>query len=254
MRYFLFAAAAAIACLGCDESTTNSTKKSQAVSPVGTTINSAVRRDGITAAGAPVAKFKIKPPSGDKTTNFSFDGSKSEGAITSYTWDFGDGNNGTGATVQHKFQDNGNYKVRLTVSDGQNSDFRKKTLDVGNGGGGGGGGGETKCVYTNPPRHVWFFKVISQDRASKTIIAQFEQNVGCDDVFYLCGDVRIGGTKPGEKEYWIGTICEMWSQGNNRFRIRLVDGRYWVDTGETGTYVWPQYDCNPHVACSAFGY
>lgn len=253
MKYFLFAAAAAIACLGCDENTTsNNTAKSKVDATVGTTSSGSA--NGVSAAAVPVARFSISPRKGNTKTNFGFDGSSSEGTIASYTWDFGDGKTGTGATIQHKFQDAGRYKVRLTVDNGSASDSKKKNVRVGESGGGGGGGGGVKCVYTNPRRNTWFFKVLSSNKAEKTIIAQFAQPVTCAQVFYLCGDVRIGGIKPGEKEYWIGTICEMWDLGNNQFRIHLVDGKYWVDDGETGTYVWPQYDCVPSEACSAFGY
>ena len=227
MKYLLFAVATVIACSGWSEVSAEVT-----------------------------AKFSVSPRKGNKGTNFEFDAGKSKGAITSYSWDFGDGTTGTGKTVEHKFKTDGKFKVVLTVDDGQSTDGRKKTVRVIKPGSGGGGGGEDgqKCSYTNPRRDVWFFKVISHDPNKKTIIGEFEEPATCGDVFYLCGDVRIGGIRPGQKEYWIGTICEMWNLGNNRFRLHLVDGKYWVDTGETGTYVWPQYDCVPSVACDSFGY
>ena len=254
MKHFLFAAATAIAFLGWEESSTSNTFKPQ---PTSTSINkTATTTDTRAAAVAPIAKFLVTPRNGHPSTKFEFDASKSEGAVKSYSWDFGDGTTGTGKTVQHTFPGLGKYKVFLTVNDGVSTDFRKKTIRITPKGTGGGGGGEDakKCNYTNPRRDVWFFKVISQDEATKTIIGEFKEPATCGDVFYLCGDVRIGGIKPGQKEYWIGTICEMWDLGNNRFRLHLVDGKYWVDTGEEGTYVWPQYDCVPSVACKSFGY
>jgi large repetitive protein len=50
----------------------------------------------------------------------SFDGTASsdpDGTIVSYTWDFGDGNNGTGATPSHTYGAGGTYNVQLTVTD-----------------------------------------------------------------------------------------------------------------------------------------
>lgn len=50
----------------------------------------------------------------------SFDGSKStdaEGTIASYSWDFGDGNTGTGVTASHTYNTGSIYPVRLTVTD-----------------------------------------------------------------------------------------------------------------------------------------
>jgi PKD repeat protein len=37
--------------------------------------------------------------------------------ITGYSWDFGDGKNGTGVTVIHNYSETGTYKVTLTVTD-----------------------------------------------------------------------------------------------------------------------------------------
>jgi PKD repeat protein len=257
MKYFLFAAVAVVGWLGWTESdSVQSSTKRKIGSGMATNTTSIQGK----SAEAPIAKFKLKPRHGTKKTKFEFDASKSRGAIQTYNWDFGDGTTGTGKNIEHQYQANGKYKVYLTVDDGVTTDYRKKTIRIAppdDGGGDGGGGGSTdgkKCAYTNPPRDTHFFKVISQDEANKTIIAEFKEPSSCSDVFYLCGDVRIGGIKPGQKEYWIGVICEMWDLGNNRFRIHLTGGKYWVDTGETGTYVWPQYDCEPSEWCSEFGY
>jgi len=49
-----------------------------------------------------------------------FDGSRSydiDGSITSYYWDFGDQNNGSGVVASHIYQLAGTYTVRLTVTD-----------------------------------------------------------------------------------------------------------------------------------------
>jgi len=41
----------------------------------------------------------------------------SDGTIVSYFWDFGDGSNATGVTVEYAYADDGNYTVTLTVTD-----------------------------------------------------------------------------------------------------------------------------------------
>lgn len=53
--------------------------------------------------------------------NVTFDGTGSTGA-TSYDWDFGDGNNGTGANTTHTYSVGGNQTVTLTVSNGCGTD------------------------------------------------------------------------------------------------------------------------------------
>lgn len=45
-----------------------------------------------------------------------FDASGSEGAIDTWTWQFGDGNKGSGETAGHEYADFGQYTVTLTIS------------------------------------------------------------------------------------------------------------------------------------------
>ena len=42
-----------------------------------------------------------------------------DGQISSFTWDFGDGGSGTGATIDHTFPAAGTYSVTLTVVDNE---------------------------------------------------------------------------------------------------------------------------------------
>ena len=56
-------------------------------------------------------------------TSILFDASKSSDPdgddIVSYAWDFGDGTNGNGMTVEHSYNLSSNYAVKLTISDDQ---------------------------------------------------------------------------------------------------------------------------------------
>jgi len=45
-----------------------------------------------------------------------------DGTITSFQWDFGDGNTGSGKTVEHQYTKPGIYHVTLTVTDTQNGE------------------------------------------------------------------------------------------------------------------------------------
>jgi len=45
-----------------------------------------------------------------------------DGTITSFQWDFGDGNTGSGKTVEHLYTKPGIYIVTLTVTDTQNGE------------------------------------------------------------------------------------------------------------------------------------
>jgi serine protease len=79
----------------------------------------------------------------------TFDGSTStdDKGISSYTWNFGDGQSGSGAVVNHTYGSSGTFTVSLTVRDTANqSDVESKSVTVT---GGGGGAPCTSCTaYT----------------------------------------------------------------------------------------------------------
>ena len=66
----------------------------------------------LTTNAGPVAAFNFSVNLG----TVSFDGSSSSGT-NSWSWDFGDGNNGTGSMPTHTFLSNGSYNVTLVVTD-----------------------------------------------------------------------------------------------------------------------------------------
>lgn len=53
-----------------------------------------------------------------------------EGDILQYRWDFGDGNNSTGAVVNHAYTTTGRYTVTLTVRDGELEDNKEIIVKV----------------------------------------------------------------------------------------------------------------------------
>jgi PKD repeat protein len=69
----------------------------------------------------PTAAFSMTPVVPTPSGPVAFDArasSEPDGAIASYTWDFGDGATGAGATPTHAYVNAGTYAVRLTVVDG----------------------------------------------------------------------------------------------------------------------------------------
>ncbi|MEL7161404.1 MAG: PKD domain-containing protein, partial [Bacteroidota bacterium] len=69
---------------------------------------------------APMAAFTADPLTGDAPLTVSFDASgstDSDGTITAYNWDFGDGETGSGVMPSHDFLAVGEYTVNLTVID-----------------------------------------------------------------------------------------------------------------------------------------
>jgi PKD repeat protein len=68
----------------------------------------------------PVAAATVDKTSGPAPLTVAFNGSAStdeDGTITSYSWDFGDGNTANGVTATHTYQMEGNFNATLTVTD-----------------------------------------------------------------------------------------------------------------------------------------
>lgn len=86
----------------------------------------------LAAAGPPRSMDDLPPqavissPAGDQLlandgpTTLIFDGSESsdpDGALVSWSWDFGDGAHGSGPVADHTYEAGGTYTVVLTVTD-----------------------------------------------------------------------------------------------------------------------------------------
>ena len=83
-----------------------------------------------TANGPITAAFTAVPglPTAIDLT-VAFDASASVGA-TSYSWDFGDGNTGTGVTTNHTYTANSSYTVKLTITGPCGTNTLSKIVDV----------------------------------------------------------------------------------------------------------------------------
>lgn len=99
----------------------------------------------IAVGNAPPVANANGPYSGTEGNAVAFDGSASndpDGSIISYSWDFGDGSTGIGATTTHTYSTAGTYNVTLTVLDDSGAtDSAGTTATISTAGGGGGGGG-----------------------------------------------------------------------------------------------------------------
>ena len=77
-----------------------------------------------------VAAITTSAVSGEAPLSVQFNSSSSTGSITSYLWDFGDGETDTTATVTHVYPAAGTYTARLTITDGSSSNQATTTITV----------------------------------------------------------------------------------------------------------------------------
>ena len=68
--------------------------------------------------------------SGDEITFNAAGSSDPDGDSLTFTWNFGDGNTGSGLTTTHSYVQDGEYTVRLSVSDGSLETTTKKVLNI----------------------------------------------------------------------------------------------------------------------------
>jgi PKD repeat protein len=73
--------------------------------------------------GGPYAGVEGSPIAFDATASTDPDNN-----IETYSWDFGDGTTGSGATVQHTYGDDGAYEVTLTVTDAEDVSSTATTM------------------------------------------------------------------------------------------------------------------------------
>ena len=109
------------------------------------------------------------PPSADLNVSCqdltcTFDGSgstDSDGTIVAYSWTFGDGTTGSGASVSHAYTQPGTYNVTLTVTDDDSaSDSASGTASPTDPGTGGGPTLETSTINSGKN---WTMRVVNSD-------------------------------------------------------------------------------------------
>ncbi len=74
----------------------------------------------------PTANFKINK---NNSPTITFNAGTSSGTDLIYSWDFGDGDNGTGKTPSHEYKHAETFTVTLTVTE-PDGDFATKSREV----------------------------------------------------------------------------------------------------------------------------
>ena len=83
---------------------------------------------------SPIANFtvSINPTFNSLTVALNaLSSTDSDGSISRYSWDFGDGSNGAGANTSYEYAAGGNYTIELTVTDNQGAtDSTEQTVNL----------------------------------------------------------------------------------------------------------------------------
>jgi serine protease len=86
------------------------------------------------ANNSPTASFVSSQVAANNSLNIRFNAANSsdnDGTISSYSWDFGDGNNGSGVSPSHLYSNAGSYTISLTVTDNDGaSNSSTSTLEL----------------------------------------------------------------------------------------------------------------------------
>ncbi|WP_282079992.1 expansin EXLX1 family cellulose-binding protein [Aquimarina algiphila] len=195
---------------------------------------------------APVADFTATPTLGIAPVTVSFDASASSdanGDTLTYTWDFGDGNTGSGITVVHEYITVGKYTAILTVSDGSKTGTKTTTINVTDGNGG------VSCAFGTPTTEA--LPAINSAFENIYVIGNGGPNLDNATNFTINWDLANNGlyqfslgTNNGIPDWYINLLPKI-TQNFNTTKPSItitdsgftgLDGAYWT-TVDTGNFV-----------------
>jgi len=149
-----------------------------------------------------------------------FDGTRStdaDGVIATYTWDFGDGAGGTGASVEHAYASSGRFLARLTVTDDR-----------------GGTASTTRTVFVNVTPVAAFESQVTDDPGGLTV--RFDAGTSTDaDGDELQFRWNFGDGSPEETGQIVTHTYEV--PGTRSVTLRVVDSAGAVSTFTRSVHV-----------------
>ncbi len=177
-----------------------------------------------TATGEVVIEVRNVPPVLDGPQNVS--GNEGQGIAFSaaatdveadpltYTWDFGDGQQATGATVEHTYADNGTYSVSVTVDDGDGGVAQNR---------------RTATIANLAPTLANALEAVTADEGQllNLAITVFEQS---NDTVEVCWN--FGDGNPAECGTGLEEVAHTWADdGTYTLQVTLTD-----DDGDSSSH------------------
>ena len=179
----------------------------------------------------PIASFTYYPENPLLGEQITFDASSSydsDGNITNYEWDFGDGNTTTGKIVTHSYSSEGEYTVKLTVTD--NSSLTNSTTR------------KIKVSEEGIPNIAWNMTISATNQLEPVIVGmQPNATDGYDTDFDAFAQTPVQGKVILILDDIYSTSIKKTRCYNESVSWKLSVG---VPTGETATLSW---DAPPNV-------
>jgi len=179
----------------------------------------------------PVASFTYTPEKPVVNQTIEFDASSSydsDGTITTYEWDFGDGDKATGGIVTHSYSSEGEYTVTLTVTD--NSSLTNSTTR------------KIKVIKEGIPNIAWNMTISATNQLEPVVVGMHPNATdGYDADFDAFAQTPVQGKVILILDDIYSTSIKKTRCYNESVSWNLSVG---VPTGETATLSW---DAPPNV-------
>ncbi len=179
----------------------------------------------------PTAIISVSSSSGETPFVVTFDGTGStdpNNDVLSYSWDFGDGNTGSGATVSHTYTSAGSFTATLTVIDGK-------------------GGLDSDSVTIT----------IEQGSCSLLTLFGVPRADGLPTTSRIYENVHVLGNGPdmsNVRDLTINWANESWGNAMHQLSSQTLDGMpdWWNDLREVSTNTFEQ--ANPSITFTNSGF
>ncbi|MEK6480262.1 PKD domain-containing protein [Catalinimonas sp. 4WD22] len=196
--------------------------------------------EGSSENQAPTAQLTVDNEAGTAPLTVTFSGSSSsdDQGIVKYSWDFGDGTTGSGETVNHTYENAGEYTAKLTVADAEGLEGEATVkINVNSPTSDGGIWLEAECGEVG---NNWNTESLGEASAGSYLTIRSGLNSYGAAPSSVSSHVSFTFTAPQAGDYHLYARVRAPSGADDSFWVR-VDGGNWLQWNvapRTGTFDW----------------